>query len=322
MKAAIYTTYGPPEVVTIAEVPTPVPGDDEVLIRIRATTVSTADWRVRSLSLPAGFGLLARPIFGFTKPRQPILGTELAGDVAAVGKNVTRFKVGDAVFAYPGSKMGCHAEYRCLPEDAPITRKPPNLTYEEAATLSFGGTTMLDFYRRAGLKAGDRVLVNGASGTVGIAAVQLARHAGAEVTAVCGGRSEELVMSLGATQIIDYTKEDFTRNGRRYDVIVDTVGTAPYARCKGSLAAGGRLLVILGGLGALLAAPFVSMTSDKKVIAGPGAERREDIEQLAGLAEAGVLKPVIDRTYPLDQIVEAHRYVDSGRKQGSVVVVV
>ncbi len=322
MKAAVYTTYGPPEVVTIAEVPTPVPGDTDVLIRVRATTVSTADWRVRSLILPAGFGLLARPIFGFTRPRQPILGTELAGDIVAVGKNVTRFKVGDAVFAYAGGKMGCHAEYRCLPEQAPIVRKPANLTYEESATLSFGGTTMLDFYRRARLKAGERVLVNGASGAVGIAAVQLARHAGAEVTAVCGGRSADLVRSLGATHAIDYKKEDFTRNGQTYDVIVDTVGTAPYARCKGSLAAGGRLLVILGGLLELLSAPLISMTGDKKVIAGPAAERLEDVQRLGELAEAGALKPVIDRTYPLEQIVEAHRYVDSGRKRGSVVVVI
>jgi NADPH:quinone reductase-like Zn-dependent oxidoreductase len=181
---------------------------------------------------------------------------------------------------------------------------------------------MLDFYRRARLKAGDRVLVNGASGAVGMAAVQLARHAGAQVTAVCGGRSADLVKSLGATHVIDYHQEDFTRNGQTYDVIVDTVGTAPYARCKGSLAAGGRLLAVLAGLKELLTAPFISMTTGKKVIAGPAAERMEDVQHLAELAAAGVLKPVIDRTFPLTQIVEAHRYVDSGRKRGGVVVVI
>jgi NADPH:quinone reductase-like Zn-dependent oxidoreductase len=320
MKAAVYSTYGPPEVVSIIEVPTPSPKPDEVLVRIHATTVSSGDWRMRSLTLPPGFGAIVRLIAGLSKPRQPILGTELAGVVEAVGVAVSRFQVGDAVLAFPGSKMGCHAEYRCVREGGSIVHKPASLSFEEAAALSFGGTTMMDFYRRANLRRGERVLVNGASGTVGIAAVQLARHAGAEVTAVSGGRSEVLVRSLGATHVVDYTKADFTKNGQTYDVIVDCAGTAPFARCKTSLAKGGRLLVVLGGLMELLTAPIFSMTTGKRVIAGPAAERLDDLRALARFAEEGAYRAVIDRTYPFEQIVEAHRYVDTGRKQGSVVI--
>ena len=207
-----------------------------------------------------------------------------------------------------------------MAEDGAVALKPANLTYDDAAALSFGGTTALSFLKRAKLQRGESVLVNGASGAVGTAAVQLARHFGAEVTGVCSTGNLELVKSLGATRVIDYTKEDFTRNGESYDVIVDTAGTAPFSRSKGSLKEGGRLLLVLAGLPEILQIPWVAMTSSKKIIAGPATGRAEDLHFLARLAEAGEFKPVIDRRYPFEQIVEAHRYVDTGRKKGNVVV--
>ncbi len=320
MKAIIYTKYGPPNVLHLKEVVKPTPKDNEVLIKTHATTVTSGDWRARSLDMPVGFGLISRLVFGVLRPRQPILGTELAGEVEAVGKDVNKFKVGDQVFAFSGAGMGCHAEYKCMPQDGAVVLKPANLTYDEAAAISFGGTTALDFFRRAKLQNGEKVLVNGASGGVGTAAVQLAKHFGADVTGVCSTANVELVRSLGANHVIDYTKEDFTENGETYDVIVDTVGTAPFSRSKGSLKERGRLLLVLGGLPDILCVPWVSMTSSKKVIAGPAAERAEDLRFLAKLAEAGAFKPVIDRRYPFEQIAEAHSYIDTGRKKGNVVI--
>ena len=320
MKAVVYHRYGGPEVLRMTEVATPVPKADEVLIRIHATTVNSADWRVRSLEVPAGFGLLSRLALGIRGPRQPILGTELSGVVASVGRDVTTFKAGDAVFAFPGVRMGCHAEYRCMAQDAAVALKPANLSHAQAAALSFGGTTALHFFRKARLGAGKSVLVNGASGAVGTAAVQLAKHFGAEVTAVCSGRNAAMVTSLGADHVIDYTKEDFTRNGRAYDVIIDTAGTAPFARSRASLRDGGQLLVVLGGLRDLLRIPLVALTDSRKAIGGTATATAEDLRLLADVAERGELKPVIDRTYRFEEIVEAHRYVDTGRKTGSIVI--
>jgi NADPH:quinone reductase-like Zn-dependent oxidoreductase len=320
MKAIVYERYGPPEVLQLKEVEKPTPRDNEVLIRTHATTVTSGDWRVRSLNLPSGFGLIARLMFGISKPRQPILGIELAGDIESVGTQVSKFKVGDPVFAFSDFSMGCHVEYKCMPENGAVALKPHNLSYDEAAALSFGGTTALSFFKRAKLQHGERVLINGASGAVGTAAVQLARHLGADVTGVCSTANWELVKSLGATRVIDYAKEDFTRNGETYDVIVDTAGTAPFSRSKGSLKKGGRLLLVLVGLPAMLQAPWVSMTNSKRIIAGPASGRAEDLRFLAKLAEAGEFKPVIDRRYPFEQIAEAHRYVDTGRKKGNVVI--
>ena len=270
--------------------------------------------------MPQGFGLLSRLVFGILKPRQPILGSELAGEVESVGRDVNKFKVGDPVFAFCGVGMGCYAEYRCVPEDGAVVHKPANLTYEEAAAISFGGTTALDFFRRGNLQSGEKVLINGASGGVGTAAVQLARYFGADVTGVCSTANVAMVKALGANHVIDYMKENFIENGETYDIVVDTVGTAPFSRSKNSLKESGRLLLVLGRLTDILQAPWVSMTSHKKVIAGPAAERVEDMRFLAKLAEAGEFKPVIDRCYPFEQIVEAHRYVDTGRKKGNVVV--
>ncbi len=320
MKAILYQQYGPPDVLQMADIAKPVPKPNEILIKTYATTVTSGDWRVRSLTVPAGFGWMTRLVFGVSRPRQPILGSELAGVVESVGEAVSRFKVGEAVFAFSDARMGCYAEYKCMPQDGAVACKPPGLSYGEAAALSFGGTTALDFLRRAKLQRGERVLINGASGAVGAAAVQLARHFGAHVTAVCSTANMAWVRALGASQVIDYTQEDFTQNGQTYHVIMDTVGTAPFSRCQASLQDGGRLLLVLAGLADMLHAPWASLTSGKKVIAGPVSVRAEDLPLLAELAAAGAFKAVIDRRYRFEQMVEAHRYVDSGRKKGSVVV--
>jgi NADPH:quinone reductase-like Zn-dependent oxidoreductase len=320
MRAVVYEQYGGPEVLRITEVATPVPKDDEVLIRIHATTVTAGDWRVRSLEVPEGFGFLSRLALGVSGPRQTILGSELSGVVTAVGNEVSKFKPGDAVFAFLDVKMGCHAEYRCMPEGGAVARKPSNLDHDQAAALSFGGTTALHFLREAKLTVGDKVLINGASGAVGTAAVQLAKHFGAEVTAVCSSGNADLVRSLGADHVIDYTTEDFARNGRVYDVIMDTAGTAPFARSSGSLREGGRLLLVLGALRDLLKIPWIRLTNSRKVIGGTAKATAADLTFLAELAERGELRPVIDRRYRFEDIVEAHRYVDTGRKKGNVVI--
>jgi NADPH:quinone reductase-like Zn-dependent oxidoreductase len=323
MKAAVYERYGPPDVVQVKEVAKPRIEDNEVLIRIRATTVSSGDRRVRSLDMPSGFGLLARPMFGLFRPRQAILGSELAGDIEAVGRDVTKFKIGDQVLAFPGVGLGCHAEYRAMPEDGAVALKPVNLSYEEAAALSFGGTTALDFLRTRGkLQPGETVLIIGASGTVGSAAVQLAKHFGAVVTGVCSTANVDLVKSIGANKVIDYTREDFTRNGERYDLILVAAGTTSFSHCKGSLDENGRLLMVLAGLPTIAQIPWAALTSSKKVFAGPAAESAQDLLAIKELAAAGAFKPVIDRRYPLERIVEAHAHVDSGRKKGSVVITV
>jgi NADPH:quinone reductase-like Zn-dependent oxidoreductase len=320
VKAIVYERYGPPDVLRLTDLPKPVPKDDEILIRTRATTVTAGDWRVRSLDVPRGFGLLSRLALGIFGPRQKILGSELAGTVESTGKNVTRFKSGDEVFAFPGVRMGAHVEYKCMAEDGPVALKPGNLTFDEAAAICFGGTTALDFFRRGKLGRGESVLVNGASGAVGTAAVQLARHFGAEVTGVCSGANAELVRSLGASRVIDYTQEDFTESGETYDVIFDAAGTAPFSRCRKSLKEGGRLLKVLGRLSDMLAIPWVAIMGTKRIIGGTASGRAEDLRYLADLAAAGEFRPVIDRRYPFEQIVEAHRYVDTGRKRGNVVI--
>jgi NADPH:quinone reductase-like Zn-dependent oxidoreductase len=319
MKAAVYTKYGPPEVVTVAEVPKPVPKAGEILVRIRATTVSTADWRARSLEMPPGFGMLGRLVFGLTGPRKTILGTELSGVVETVGPSVTRFKVGDEVAGFPGSALGSHAEYRATPEKK-LVRKPANLSFEEAGALFFGGTTALHFLRKAGIKPGDTILIVGASGSIGTAAIQIARHFGADVTAVCSAANADLVRSLGASRVIDYATTDFATTGDTWDIILDTTGTAPIARVERALKPGGRLLVALGSFTAALGLERPSRGGGKKVVAGVAPEKLEDMETLAQLAEAGAYRPVIDRVYPLNEIVAAHARVDTGRKRGNVVV--
>lgn len=321
MQAAVVTRYGAPDVVALREVARPTPGPRDLLIRVRATTVSSGDARVRARRVPEGMGLLVRLALGWNTPRQPILGTECAGVVEAVGAEVTRFAVGDAVVAFRGAAMGAHAEYVCVREDGPVAAKPAALSWEEAAALLFGGTTALHYLRHeARVKPGERVLVLGASGAVGVAAVQLARLDGAEVTAVCSAPNAALVRGLGAARVIDYRAEDFTRGDARWDVVMDCVGATDYARCRRVLAPGGRLLRVVCGLAGLLAAPFQGRRSGHRVIAGVAAERPDDVRCLVGLARDGAYRAVIDATMPLTRIAEAHARVDSGRKRGSVVV--
>lgn len=320
MKAFVYRRYGGPDVVELAEAPKPVPRDNEVLVRILATTVTSGDWRLRTLHVPAGLGLVARLAFGITRPRQPILGTELAGIVEAVGLKVTRFRPGDEVFGFPGGAMGCHAQYRTMPEDGRIARKPANLTFEEAASLPFGASTSLHYLRKAVLEPGDKVLVIGASGCVGSATVQLARHIGAEVTGVTSTRNLALVRSLGAHHVIDYTTDDFAAGGGAFDIVVDTVGGTPFSRFKPVLKERGRVLAVAAGIPEMLASLWVPLTGSRRIIAGPAAERVEDIPEIAALAEADALRPVIDRRYAFAQMPEAHAYVETRRKRGSVVV--
>ena len=321
MKALLYHQYGAPDVVKMAEVEKPIAKDNEVLIRIHATTITTADWRARSLKLPDGFGILGRLVFGILKPRKPILGSELAGVIEATGKDVTKFKVGDAVVAFTGADFGCHAEYRTIPEQGLIVKKPANLSFERAAALSFGGTTALDFLRnKGGIRAGDKVLIVGASGGVGSAAVQLAKHFGAIVTAVCSTANLQTMHLIGATKTIDYTKEDFTKNGETYDIILDVTGTVSYARCENSLKPAGRLLLVLASFGQTLGFDRSPKGSDKKVITGVAAERTSDLKFLAQLAETEEFTPVIDQIYPFDKAVEAHARVDTGHKKGNVII--
>jgi NADPH:quinone reductase-like Zn-dependent oxidoreductase len=322
MRAAMCRAYGSPDVVRIEEVERPEPKPDEVLIHIRATTVSSGDWRVRSLTVPRGMGVMVRAVFGFTRPRQPILGTELCGEIAAVGASVTNFKVGDAVIGYPSFPNGCHAEYRSMKASDRIVHKPDALSFEEAAAMCFGGATALDFLRdRAKLRAGEDVLVIGASGTLGSAAVQLAKHFGANVTGVCSAANVELVRSLGADRVVDYTKQDYRHGGETYDVIFDAVGEASFKTCEYLLKPNGRLLLLAGGLPEMLGA-IGRKRDGKRAFAGPAKERLEHLIFLGELAEAGVYRPVIDQVFPFERIADAHARVETGRKRGSVVVAI
>ena len=316
MKAAVYRRYGPPDVVEIAEVPRPEAGLEQVLVRVRATTVTAGDARLRSANVPRGFGLLLRLGFGISGPRSPILGMELSGEVAAVGASVTRFKPGDRVFA---ARMGCHAEYVAVREDA-VAPLPANMTFEQAAPLTFGGLTALFFLRdKARVQPRERVLINGASGAVGTAAVQLARHFGATVTGVCSAANAELVRTLGADSVIDYRVEDFTQARMAYDVIFDAVGNCRFEHCRHALAPGGRLLLVVATLGQMLGAMLPSR-GGRKVLMGVASSSTADLLFLRDLAESGAFKPVIDHTYPFARIAEAHAYVDTGRKRGNVVI--
>ena len=321
MRAAVCTAYGDPDAVVLRDVETPVPGDDEILVRVRATTVSSGDSRVRGSNFPPGFALMARLIFGVSRPRQPVLGGECAGMVEAIGTKVTQFRTGDAVIALTGARFGCHAEVVRVRADGAVVPKPAGIDFEQAASLAFGGTTALHFLRGPGkLKAGERVLINGASGAVGIAAAQLAKHFGAHVTGVCSAANADVVRSLGADTVIDYRTADFTGIGQRWDVIMDTVGNLTFARCRGSLNAKGRLLLVAAGLGDLLKAPLQSMTSGLSVAGGTAPERAGDLALLAQLCDAGAVKPVIDSRYAFADIASAHTRADTGRKVGSVVV--
>jgi NADPH:quinone reductase-like Zn-dependent oxidoreductase len=305
LKAVVCTRYGPPEVLRVEERATPAPRKNEVRIRIRATAVTSSDCYVRGLNLNPAYRLMARLALGWNAPRQPVLGMVLSGEVDSVGPDATAFEVGQPVFGFNRHRFGTYAQFACWPEDGLLATRPANLTDEEAAAIPYGGLLALHVLRKADVWSGQRVLVYGASGAVGTSAVQLARHLGADVTGVCSTSNLDLVASLGATRVIDYTREDFTDGAERYDLVLDAVGkrksAAALRRCRQVLAPGGACVSIDDGTPKLL---------------------REDLVLLGELATKGEIRPVIDRTYALDDIVEAHRYVDNGHKRGNVVVAV
>jgi NADPH:quinone reductase-like Zn-dependent oxidoreductase len=316
MKAIVYTKFGPPDVLQLKELIKPTPKANEVLIKIYATTVVKEDPDMRA---SPGFN-------GLLKPRNPILGQELAGEIEATGRDVTRFKPGDQVFGI--DMFGAYAQYKCMPEGGALAIKPTNLTYEEAASVPNGALTALPFLRDKGrIRSGQTLLIYGASGSVGAAAVQLAKHYGAEVSGVCSSTNLEWVRSLGADQVIDYTQEDFTNNGKTYDIIFDTVGKCSFSDCRGSLGDEGIYLATVPTPAILFQALWSAKSSRKKVkFAATGlrraGEKIKDLVFLTKLIEAGKFKPVIDRCYPLEQITEAHRYVEAGHKKGNVVIMV
>jgi NADPH:quinone reductase-like Zn-dependent oxidoreductase len=304
MKAVVCTKYGPPEVLQLKEVTRPIPRDNEVLIKVHATTAHVGDTKIRGFDVPRWQWLIARVMLGLTRPKNPVLGMELAGEIESVGKDVTRFKIGDAVFALPGFGFGAYAEYKCMPEDGMLAAKPTNMTFEEAAAVPGGGITALIVLRKANIQPGQTVLIYGASGSVGTYAVQLAKSLGAEVTGVCSTTNLAMVRSLGVDKVIDYTQDDFAQNGETYDVVFDAVDKLSSSRGKKVLKKTGVYLNVSRDSG---------NESDLKA---------EDLIFLKVLIEAGKMKAVIDRCYPLEQIVDAHRYVETGHKKGNVVIAV
>ena len=322
MKAIVATQYGAPEVLELRDVAKPTPGEHEILIKVYATTVTAGDIRVRSFNVPRSFWLPARLTLGLRKPRKAIPGMVLAGEVESVGKTVTGFKPGDQVYAYDLTRLSAYAEYACVAEDSAVALKPSTVTYEEAAALPFGGITALDFLKKGNLRSGQYVLIYGASGSVGTAAVQLAKHFGAHVTAVCSTANVELVKTLGADRVIDYTKVDYSASGETYDLIFDAVGKTSLADALRSLRENGSYLQAVSGPALLIQMRWAAMRGNKTLIGGTATPTAEALRSLTELVEAGKIKAVIDRCYPLEQMVEAHRYVDQGHKKGNVVVTV
>ena len=317
MRAVLHDRYGPPEVLRLEDVEPPVPADDEVLVRIHATTVTRTDAGLRSAEM-----FLSRFVTGLRRPKRKILGQELAGEVEAVGAAVTEFEIGDEVFGVKGS--GAHAELTCIRESGPLAHKPAGMSFDEAAAVCDGAELALACLRKAGPLEGRSVVVYGASGSVGTAGVQLAKHFGAHVTAVCDTKSLELVRSLGADEVVDYTQEDFTRNGRTYDVVFDAVGKHSFRRCRRSLKPGGSFVET--DLGFMWHAPLLVLLTrwigDKRVAIGVTKYTKEDVVFLKELIEAGEYRAVIDRRYPLEDVIEATRYVETGQKTGNVVLTV
>ena len=317
MKAIVCTGYGAPEVLQMKEVEKPVPGDNDILIKIYASSVSSGDARIRRAD-----PFVVRLIFGFSKPKKAILGIVVAGEVVAVGKAVSRYETGDQVFGSSGMAFGAHAEYVVVPEDAVLALKPESISYEEAAAIPFGATAAMHFLRLANIQEGQKVLVYGASGALGTIGVQLARNFGAEVTAVCSSSNFELMKSLGADKVIDYTKEDFSENAGYYDVVFDTLGNSPLRKTLKSLKVNGKLLLANAGFGTMIGGTVRSIFSKKKIVSGIIKETSDDMNFFKQQIESGKLKAVIDRIYTLKQIVEAHTYVDKGHKKGNVIIAI
>ncbi len=331
MKAIVFTEYGAPDVLKLEEVEKPAPKDNEILIRVYATPVNFGDLMARNFkavsprkfNMPFLFWLPAKVSFGLRKPHITILGSELAGEIEAVGKDVKRFKKGDRVFGYSGLSFGAYAEYVCLPEAGAVALKPSNLTYEEASTLPYGAIMATSLLGKANIRRGQKVLINGASGGIGSMAVQLTRQFGAEVTGVCGTPRLEFVRSLGADKVIDYTKEDFTRNGETYDLIFDILGRSSFSRLRRSLKPNGTYLLASYKMKALLQMLWTSITSGKqKVICAFAHETSESLDFVKKLVEEGKIKAIVDRSFPMAQAAEAHRYVEEGHKQGPVVIAI
>jgi len=321
MKAVIHTKFGPPEVLKVKEIDKPIPKDNEVLIKIGATTVTKYDCWVRNFSLPIRLiALLFGVNYGIRKPKNPILGTEFAGKIEAIGKDVRNFKVGDKVFGCSGMSIGSCAEYICMDDKSVLGLKPENMSIEEASSVLYGGLTALYFLRAAKIKENQKVLIFGASGGVGVYAEQLAKYFGCEVTGVCSTSKTELVKSLGADHIIDYTKEDFTQNGEKYDIIFDTVGKCQFSKSLKSLNDKGKLLLATHKLPMYFRILWQNLTRKKKVISPLLKESKKDLLYLRELIEKGQLKSVVDKIYQPEEIVDAHRYVESGKKKGNVVI--
>ena len=320
MKAIVYKRYGPPDVLELKQITKPIPKENEILVKVKATTVTVADIRSRSFTVPSSVWLPARIALGLRKPRKEILGMELAGEVELVGKNVKRFKVGDQVFAATLTDYGAYAEYKCLREDGPVGIKPSNITYGEAAAIPIGARTALYFLRKAGIKSGQTVLVYGASGSVGSYAVQIAKYLGATVTGVCSTANVELVKSLGADKVIDYTAEDFSKTDETYDVIFEAVNKSSLSACLKILKTNGTYINVTEPLPNLQML-WTKLTSSKKLILSQNSpETSEALTYLKELVEMGKLKVVIDKSYSLEEVVEAHRYVEKGHKKGNVVI--
>jgi NADPH:quinone reductase-like Zn-dependent oxidoreductase len=322
MKAIVYTRYGPPDVLQLKEIEKPIPKENEILVKVKATTVTVADIRSRSFTVPPAFWMPARITLGFKQPKKEILGMELAGVVESVGKDVKRFKEGDQVFAASLAGFGAYAEYKCLPEDGPVTIKPSNITFEEAAAIPIGARTALFFLRKTNIERGQKVLVYGASGSVGSYAVQLAKYLGAEVTGVCSTSNLELVKSLGADKVIDYTKEDFSSNSETYDVIFEAVNKSSFTDCMKLLKKDGTYINVTEPLPNARMLWTQLTTSKKLILSQNSPETPEALNFLKELVENGSVKVVIDRNYRLEEIVEAHRYVEQGHKKGNVVITI
>jgi NADPH:quinone reductase-like Zn-dependent oxidoreductase len=330
MKAIVYSEYGAPEVLRLKDVENPVPKTNEIRIRVRATSITIGDlWArnfkaisPREFSMPLPLWIPSRMYFGLTKPRISILGSEFAGEVESVGRDVKRFNKGDQVFGYRGQSMGANAEYLCLPQDGTVALKPANMTYEEAAAVPYGALTALSLLRKVNLQPGQKVLVIGASGRIGSAAVQLAKYFGAEVTGICSSPGLDFVKSLGADKSIDYTKEDFTQNGETYDLIFDVMRKSSFSQCRDSLKPNGIYLLASFKMKQLFQMLWTSMRGGRKVVCALSSENARDLDFIKELIEMGKVKSIIDKSYPLERIAEAHRHAETGGKRGNVVITV